>query len=284
MSPVVTVLGGKGGSGKSTLAMGLAMWASKLIELKPKKFVVLIGGDPGVRTITFKMCRKASATLYDVLAGTQALEQAVYACDLENPSTGELLFPNLAVLPSSTAEGAIFPELEGSPFSSLIRTARQFDGVVKKLRKISPLIIVDTPATPGYEHMILAGAADGVLYVVEPSSESVDITERTMADLEEHMGIPTLGLVLNRLPPEEDQRKWVEKIKAIGPLLGVVPEDKKVQETFIEDYPVVAAFPRCPASLAMREIALKLIKIKVKPTELAPKLERTLKRMAEALE
>jgi flagellar biosynthesis protein FlhG len=283
MSPVITVLGGKGGSGKSTVSMGLSMWASKLLELKPGKFVILVGGDPGIRTITFKMCRKASVTLYDVLEGTQPLEQAVYACDLEDPATGRSLFPNLAILPSSRSEGAIFPEMGGSPFSSLIRTARQFDGVIRKLRKFSPLTIIDTPATPGYEHMILAGAADAVLYVMEPSSESVDITERTKLDLEEHMGIPTLGIVLNRLPPDPDRRVWVEKAKRIAPLLGAVPKDEKVEHAFREDFPVVAAFPKCPASLAMKELALKIIKLKIKPTELAPKLERTLRKMAEAL-
>ena len=95
MAVTYTIVGTKGGVSKSTLAMGLSIWISRL---KPKQHVLLIDGDPHIRSAELKMCPVSDVKLVDVLAGEKSWEDAVYQCELA--SEGKALFPNLAVMPA----------------------------------------------------------------------------------------------------------------------------------------------------------------------------------------
>ena len=283
----ITVISSKGGSGKSTTVMGLGLWASKL---RPNQNVLLIDGDLVVNTIQFKMCRKPKATLADVLQKFSSLEDALHQCDLVNPDTGKALYPNLGILPAAKRRRgqkrreSFLPPMHGSRYSSVMQVARQFDDMKDELRRTFSLVFVDTPATRGMEHMFLAGLGDGVIYVTDPADESIEATMGTASDLERMLGAQTIGVVLNRLSPAQKKQEWVKKASEIAPVLGVVPKDDLVDDAFARNIPVVAEDENSPASQAFKEITLKLLDAKIKPSEkIAPRLESVFWGLAESL-
>jgi flagellar biosynthesis protein FlhG len=267
-------MGTKGGCGKTTVAMGLAAWMSQLSD---KKYL-LIDGDMHVRSVELKMCPAYDVTLADVLTGAKPWDEAVYACQLE--SEGELLYPNLAILP---AGGRFLPPLEGNPLEYFELTRRTFNQMIQGLRKKFETIVVDTPASMSFEHLILTAVADALIYVCEPSDDSVNSTTATAVGLKQFMDVSTLGTVLNRIRRKGDEQRWVKKLERIGRVLGVIPEDELVTEAFTENFPVVAAYPESKASLAMKKIAERLLKIKVKPMPLDEKLERAMEKTVEKI-
>jgi len=278
---IITILSGKGGTGKSTLTMGLGSWVSRL---KPDRNVLLIDGDLSVSTIRFKMCQRPRATLADVLAGRKPLSEAIHVCELLTPGTKELLYPNLAILPASMPDqnGIFLPPLRGSIYGSFLSVARKFDEMISELRKDFFLVLVDTPASISLEHVILTGIADGAIYVVEPAHESLEVATHASRDLKRLMRVRPIGVVLNNLPSGASQREWVKKAERIAPLLGVVPEDDRVRETFMHDIPVAAEYPDSPASQAMRGIAVKLLGITPKPAKLTRRFERAISELGRA--
>ena len=283
----ITVISSKGGSGKSTIVMGLGLWASKL---RPNQNVLLIDGDLVVNTIQFKMCRKPKATLADVLRGISPLEDALHQCDLVNPDTGEAIYPNLGILPAAKRRRgqkqreSFLPPMHGGRYASVMQIARQLDDMKDELQKIFSLVFVDTPATRGMEHMFLAGLGDGIIYVIDPTDESIEATLTTASDLERMLGAQTIGVVINRLSSKHKKQEWVKKASEIGPVLGVVPKDDLVDDTFARNIPVVAENENCPASQALKEITLRLLETKIKPSEkIAPRLESIFWGLAESL-
>lgn len=273
---VISVLGTKGGTGKSTVAMGAAIWVSKL----GKKPTLLIDGDLHVRSVELKMCPVRDFTLADVLSGKKSWGEAVYACQLE--SDGKQLYPNLAVMP---AGGRFLPPMkdEGA-LGYLDLTRRVFNKMVGGLRKKFGTIIIDTPASVSYEHLILTAIADRALYVCAPNDDSINATLSTARGLARFMEVEPAGVVLNRVPDGLDEEPWLEKVGKIAPVLGTVPDDDAVDEAFRDNLPVVAAYPKCPASLALKAISEKLLALKIEPAETQRRLDLAVKRVAERIE
>jgi len=273
---VIGVLGTKGGTGKTSVAMGVAIWVSKL---NPKP-ILLIDGDLHVRSVELKMCPVHDVTLADVLAGKKSWGDAVYTCQLE--VEGKLLYPNLAVLP---AGGRFLPPMKGgSSLAYLDLTKRVFDRMMSSLRKQFDTIIIDTPASVAYEHLILTAVADRVLHVCEANDDSIDATFATAQGLARFIEVETVGVVLNKVPDDVDANKWIDEASRIGPVLGVVPYDESVDMAFRENLPVVAAYPECRASLAFKKIAEKLLRVKAKPAELPKRLDLAIAKVVQRVE
>ncbi len=271
---VISVVGTKGGVGKSTFSMGLAISLAKLF---PKNWVLLVDGDMHIRSVELKMCPDYDVTLAQVLEG-KPLEEAIYLSQLE--SEGEPLYPNLAVLP---AGGRFLPVIRGDFLSFIEETKRKFDQIIKKLRKRFEYIVIDTPASMSFEHLILTAVADGLIFVAEPNDDSVEATINTARGLKEFMDVRPVGTVLNKVPRGVDVREWGKKLSAVAPLLGIIPEDPLVGDAFRKNMPVLALYPRAVASKAIQEIATKVARLSIKPSKVPEKIERALQKTAELL-
>jgi MinD-like ATPase involved in chromosome partitioning or flagellar assembly len=223
--PVFSVVGTKGGTGKSTVSMGIAIWMSKL----QNKWVLLIDGDIHVRTIEFKMCPSADVTLADVIEGKRAYEEAIYRCQLESDEGP--LYPELAILP---AGGRFLPPMRTDPLTFLEETKRIFDRMMTGLRKRFTHIIIDTPASMSFEHLILTAVADALIFVVEPNDDSLSSTLRTAKGLKDFMGAVPAGVVLNKLPKYENREKWVKEASSIAPVLWMIPSVEPYQMRAME--------------------------------------------------
>jgi MinD-like ATPase involved in chromosome partitioning or flagellar assembly len=265
--PVISILGTKGGVGKSTVAMGITCWLSKLQE----GMVLLIDGDIHVRTVELKMCPGTDLTLSHFLEGKCSLADAVYACQLR--ADGKPLFPRLAILP---AGGRFLPPGSRDMVGFVQTTIRRFERMLSVLRKKFPYIIVDTPASVGFEHLILTAIADGLLYVVNPDVDSILSAKQTALGLKQLLGLDGIGVVLNRVPRNARVEEWTIQAEEIARVLGVVEDDELVEDAFRRDLPVVALYPEAPASLALRSVASELMRLDIPATKLAPKFELAL--------
>jgi MinD-like ATPase involved in chromosome partitioning or flagellar assembly len=262
--PIISILGTKGGVGKSTLAMGVAAWLSKL----QRGMVLLIDGDTHVRTVELKMCPGADITLAHVLTGKRTLADAIYGCQLM--SGNKKLFPKLAILP---AGGRFLPPGSRDMVKFVEHTVKRFDRMLPRLRKKFSYIIVDTPASIGFEHLILTAIADGLIYIVNPDVDSILSASQTAAGLKQLMGIEGVGTVVNRAPRGTTIEDWVDQAGRIAPVIGVIHEDELVEDAFRRDLPVVAVYPKSPASVAMGQIAREVLKLEITPTRVAPKFD-----------
>lgn len=273
MGAVIAVVGTKGGVSKTTVAMGLAIWVA---QLKPRDRVLLIDGDLHVRSVELKLCPAREASLADVLSGKRNWRDAVYTCQLA--SDGSLLYPNLAVMPA----GERFFPLHGDVSSRMERVRKIFERMIEDLRSEFSFVFIDTPASVSYEHLILTAAADRVLYVCEANDDSINSTLATARGLEELMGVKPLGVVLSKLMRGTRREQWSEKASRIARVLEVVPFDKAVDEAFRENLPVVAAYPNSAASRAIRELARKLLRLKISGrASLSSRLDRAIERASE---
>lgn len=276
---VFATIGTKGGVGKSTVAMGLAIWISKL---KPKNRVLLIDGDLHVRSTELKMFPHHDVTLSDVFAGRKSWEESVYTCQLADKE-GNILYPNLAGVP---AGGRFLSPLKAqSPLAHLEYARRVFEKMISTLRGMYDTIIIDTPASVTYEHMILTAAADKILYVCEANDDSVKSTLATARGLESFMGTEPAGVVLSKVPYNIDPKPWMKKAREISHVLGVVPSDSLVDDAFRDNLPVAAAYPNSPASLSIRDISKKLAKVRSPAkSEFSKRLDMAVKKVAEKVE
>lgn len=257
--------------------MGLAIWISKL---KPDEWCLLIDGDMHVRSVELKMCRAHDATLKDVLTQGKDWESAVYSCELENEK-GELIHENLAILP---AGGRFLPPMHENPVKHLEMTKNLFGNMISGLREKFEYIIIDTPASVGFEHFTLTASSDVVIYVCEPNEDSIKSSEITSKELEDLLGVNTLGVVLSRVSDDIKIDKWKKQAEKIGPLLGTIPEDPKVREAFRNNLPVATAFPESPASLAIKEIAQSVLDEKVEKIDVEEKIDQGLKKVTNKMD
>jgi MinD-like ATPase involved in chromosome partitioning or flagellar assembly len=276
---VFSVIGTKGGVGKSTVTMGLSIWISKL---EPKRHVLLIDGDLHVRSAELKMFPQHDVTLADVFAGKKPWQEAVYTCQLADKE-GNILYPNLAGVP---AGGRFLAPMKGESALAYLEYARRvFNKMITALRDRYDTIIVDTPASVTYEHLILTAIADRILYVCEANDDSINSTLATARGLERFMEIKPAGVVLSKVQYNVDMKKWKGKAGKIAPVLGVVPADDLVDDAFRDNLPVAAAYPTSPASVAIKEISKKLAKLKTpSESEFPKRLDMAVKKVAEKVE
>lgn len=262
--PVISVLGTKGGVGKSTVAMGIAAWLSKL----QSEMVLLVDGDVHVMTVELKLCPGTDTTLSQVLEGKKSLGDAIFSCQLT--SGGKPLFPRLAVLP---AGGRFLPPGARDMVAFVETTVKRFDRMLTTIRKKFSYIIVDTPASVGFEHLILTAIADGLLFVINPDIDSVLSAIQTATGLKELLGLNSIGVVVNRAPKGGTVEEWVQQVEKIAPVIGVVEDDELVEDAFRKDLPVIALYPEAPSSLALQDIAREILRMEIAPTKLSPKFE-----------
>lgn len=262
--PVISVIGTKGGVGKSTVSIGVAAWLSKLQD----DMVLVVDGDPHVRTAELKLCPGVDATLSDVMHEKCSLADAVYLCQLRLGKSP--IFPNLAILPVG---GRFFPTRGRDMIKFVKQSISQLKKMMALLRKNFSYIIVDTPASVTFEHVILTAIADGLLFVVTPDVDSIFSTRQTAAGLKQIIGTKGIGVVMNRVPRGTIMTNWMEYARYIAPVLGSVDDDDLIEDAFRQNLPVVVAYPRIAASLALRDIAKEILKRDIKETRLAPKLD-----------
>jgi MinD-like ATPase involved in chromosome partitioning or flagellar assembly len=264
---IFTVLGVKGGVGKSTLAMGISLWMSK------KKRVLLIDGDPRVRSVELKLCPKWKGSLSDVMSGEKHWTEAISKCAL--PRRGKPLYPNLFIMPA----GKTFLPPAETKLDRIRLAGKILDEMFGEVYRKFAHVVIDTPPSVSYEHFLLTAAGEKTIYVCEANDDSILAAEMVAKDLSRVFELPPAGIVLSKLMDRSELEVWSRKAERVAPLLGVIPFDARVDESFRRNLPVVAAHPDCEASLSLKEIAEKLSVEKGARFSVVERLEKIIARL-----
>ncbi|MEM2192588.1 MAG: hypothetical protein QXG38_03125 [Candidatus Hadarchaeales archaeon] len=170
----------------------------------------------------------------------------------------------------------------GDVGEKFLRCCRILDRTFSEMREKFSRIIIDTPASVSYEHILLTGVSDKILYVCEANDDSISSTLATAQGLSKLMDVEAAGVVVSKVMKGVHLSTWVKKASGIAPVLGTIPFDEAVDVAFRENLPVVAAYPKSPASLALKKIARKLAEIKAtKKVNVLERLERAIGRVEE---
>ncbi len=238
MAQVITITSGKGGTGKTTTAINLGV---ALRALGEEVMVV----DANLTTPNIGLHLGAPIvpiSLNHILLGKAPLEEAIY----EHESGTKIMPSSLSVR-----------ELDRVRFSKL-------QEVTKKLRKEKGYIILDSSAGLGEEAVAALVACDDVIVVTNPEMPSVTDALKTIK-VAEGLGKNVKGIILTRYTGEKSEMP-LSHIKDLleKPILGIVPEDKRVREALALKNALVYTHPRSKAARAYKKIAAKISGRRVK--------------------
>ena len=238
MEKIYSLVSGKGGTGKTTSAINLA---AALNQLGENTIVV----DANLSTPNIGLHLGASivpVTLNSVLNDKAEISEAIY----EHPS-------GLKIIPSSLS----IQELKKIKYGKLAE-------VIQQLRRFSKCIILDSSAGLGKETGSSINAADEIILVTQAEMPAVTDALK-IAKLTEQLNKKIKGFILTRYKARRAEMPIENIIDMLElPLLGIVPEDKKIQKSLSLKNPVVLTHPRSKASLAYQKIARKILGVEEK--------------------
>ena len=233
MTHVITIVSGKGGVGKTTSAvnLGAAMkqFGKEVIVLDANLTTPNLGlhlGAPIVPT-----------SLNQVLAGKASVHEAVY----EHES-------GMKIVPSSLSVRELKKLNEG-----------KLKNVARQLRKMADIVLYDSAAGLGGEALAAIEASDEVVLVTNPEIPAVTDALKASKVIED-MGKPIKGVVVTRVRGNKTEMpvKNIQDMLEL-PLLGVIPEDVRVQAALVEKDAVMHTHPNAKVSRAYRKLAAKMI-------------------------
>jgi septum site-determining protein MinD len=233
MSKFIVISSGKGGVGKTTTAVNLATAMSSFDE-----DVTLVDINLSTPNVGLHLgAPVVPITLNHVLSGKAELVDAIY----EHTSGAK-------VIPSSLS----IKELMAIDEKGLLNIA-------KDLRKISDIVIFDSAAGLGSEAITALSIADEIIIVTNPEMPAVTDALKT-AKMAQSMGKMVKGVIITKVSGSKSEMP-LQNIKEMLelPILGIVPEDKSIQESLALRNSVLETHPKSKAARSYREIAAKLI-------------------------
>lgn len=238
MSRIIVVTSGKGGVGKTTVTANLGSAIAKL-----GKKVALVDADFGLRNLDLVLGleNRVVYTAVEAIAGECRLEQALVRDKRLN---------GLVLLPASQSR------------TKEAITPTQMKQLIARLAKVFDFILVDSPAgiEMGFRNAI--AAAREAIIVTTPEVTAVRDADRVVGLLEAY-GVKRIRLVINRLRPEMvkmNEMLSVEDVLEILaiPLLGIIPDDKRVIVASNRGEPLVLNPETSLPAIAFDNIARRL--------------------------
>ena len=219
MGEVIVITSGKGGVGKTTTTANLGTGLALL-----GKTVVLIDADIGLRNldVVLGLENRIVYDLVDVVEGNCKIKQALIK---------DKRYKGLYLLPAAQTrdKNAVKPE--------------QMVTLCKELVKEFDFILIDCPAgiEQGFKNAI--AGADRAVIVTTPEVSAVRDADRIIGLLEAHE-VNSIRLIVNRIKMNMVKRGDMLDIPDVLELLaidliGVVPDDEKIQVTTNRGEPAV---------------------------------------------
>jgi septum site-determining protein MinD len=231
MGRIISVVSGKGGVGKTTLVANLGAylaWMGKNVLIVDSN---LSGANLGLH---LDLPENYSFSLNMLLKGEIEKSQAIYRH-----------FLGFDIIPASIVDMHINP--------------RRLKHILKTLSKDRDFIIIDS--APGINDEALASieSSDEVILVTTPDLPSIVDVLRSKK-LAETKGKMLMGVVVNMTRNEDFEigPHHIEDILGL-PVIGRIPEHKKVRESVAMKTPVVTYSPNSAASFEMKRIAHLLV-------------------------
>ena len=238
---VIAVTGGKGGVGKTSVSVNLATALASR-----GKQVLLLDGDLGLANVDVFLGLTPRLTVADVLAGNCTLEDVI----VEAPQ-------GFKVVPAASGIAQL-AELDTLTHLGLVRA---FGDLASRL----DVMVVDT--APGIVGSVLqfSQAAQQVLVVLCDEPASLTDAYALIKILSRDHGVKQFRVVANQSRGKGLGQALFERFERVAnrflsvelDYVGEIPEDPFLRRAVREQRPVVAAYPSCPAAVALKTLALR---------------------------
>jgi septum site-determining protein MinD len=235
---VITITSGKGGVGKTTTTINLGAALNAL-----NKEVIIVDANLTTPNVGLHLGAPiVPVNLNHVMQGKAKVVDAIYEHD-----------SGTKVIPSSLS----VKELRR------INPDKLTD-VSKKLRSMADYVLLDSAAGLGDEAIGSIEAADELIIVTNPEITAVTDALKTVK-LAQELGRKVKGVIVTRVSGNIHEMS-ISNIKEMLdlPVLGVVPEDKKVLASLRHKDAVIHMFPYTKSALAYKRIAAKIAGVNYK--------------------
>lgn len=233
MAKAYAIISGKGGVGKTTTTINLGTSLNFLGE-----DVVIIDGNLTTPNVGIHLGAPiVPVTLNHVLNGQARLEDAIY----EHESGTKIIPASLSL-----------KETERVDYRKII-------DVIRKLKKLTNHVLIDSAAGLGEEARSVMQASDEVIIVTNPEMAAVTDALKTIK-LAEEMNKPVKGVIITRYRGVRTEMP-ISNIHDMleTPILGIIPEDEAVKISQVLKNAVVYTHPKSKAARNYIETSKRLL-------------------------
>lgn len=236
---IITVTSGKGGAGKSNFTLNFAL------ALQARGYKVLVfDADIGLANIDVLMGVSPKFNLYHLLKKEKTIWEIIYK------GHNDLQFI-----------------AGGSGFNDLLQLSdEELDYFAQEVNQLSgyvDFIIFDTGAGLSKEALKFIVAANETIVVTTPEPTSITDAYAIIKMVNNMKYNVPFQLVINRVTDAYEGKRTAEKISLVAkqfldidiPTLGYIEDDIHVSKAVKKQIPFTIAFPRCPASKGIGELA-----------------------------
>lgn len=240
---VIAVTSGKGGVGKTNLSVNIGIALAQM-----GRRVALLDADMGLANVDILLGLYPKFNLSHVLAGEKTLDEIMLA----GPS-------GLKVIPGASGIQKM-SELSTIEQAAVIRAFSEID-------KDLDVLIVDTAAGISASVVNFARACKEIIVVVCDEPTSLTDAYAFIKLLNRDYGLASFHIITNMVQTlQQGQALFQKLIKVTDHYLddvtlqfaGAVPYDEYLRKSVQKQTPVVSAFPRSKAALAVTAIAAKI--------------------------
>lgn len=233
MVKVYAIISGKGGVGKSTTAINLGASLNSLGE-----DVIVIDGNLTTPNIGIYLGAPIiPVTINHVLNGQAKLEDAIY----EHESGTKIMPASLSLKETEKVD------------------YRKMSDIIKKLKKLTNHVLIDSAAGLGEEARSVMQVSDEIIIVTNPEMAAVTDALKTIK-LAEEMNKPVKGVIITRYRgvgtemPISNIHDMLETS-----ILGIIPEDEAVKISQVLKNAVVHTHPKSKAARNYIETSKRLL-------------------------
>lgn len=239
---VIAVTSGKGGVGKTNLSVNLGLALSE-----QGKRVALLDADMGLANVDVLLGMYPKYNLSHVLKGEKSLSEII----VTGPS-------GLLVIPASS----------GLQHMSDLSTVEQA-AVIRAFSEIDrdlDVLIVDTAAGISSSVVNFARACQEVIVVVCDEPTSLTDAYAFVKLLNRDYGLSRFHILTNMVQSAQQGQNLFQKLTRVTDryldvtlqFAGAIPYDDYLRKAVQQQSPVVAAYPRSKASLALKNVARQI--------------------------
>lgn len=243
MVKVIAVTGGKGGVGKTNVTLNTA-----IAMAEQGKRVLVLDADLGLANVDVMLGLRVERNLSHVLSGQCDLEDVL----VEGPS-------GIKIVPATSGTKNMV-ELSPAEHAGLIRAFSSLQGDYD-------VLLVDTAA--GISDMVLsfARAAQDVMVVVCDEPTSITDAYALIKILSREHGVFKFKIIANMVRTMREGQVLYNKLTKVTDrfldvaleLAAIVPFDENLRLAVRKQQPFVKAYPKSPASLAIKTLAVRAI-------------------------
>jgi len=236
---VIAVTSGKGGVGKTNLSVNLGIALSQM-----GRRVALLDADMGLANVDILLGVYPQFNLSHVLAGEKTLDDIM----IEGPS-------GLRVIPGASGIQKM-SELSTIEQASVIRAFSEID-------RDLDVLIVDTAAGISTSVVNFARACQEIIVMVCDEPTSLTDAYAFIKLLNRDYGLSHFHVIANMVQTIQQGQSLFQKLSKVTDryldvtlqFAGAIPYDEYLRKSVQKQSPVVEAFPRSKAALAVKAIA-----------------------------